>query len=251
MKFLRDTWLVFGRALGQTLRTPVILVVMLFQPLLFLYLFGPLLKNSLRGVPNDQVLSLYLPGLMVQLALFGCLYACFTLTAEMHSGVIERFRVTPMSRFAMLLGRAMRDVVALIVQELLLVLLAIPLGLHVSTVAVVAAVGLVALLGLAIAAFSYTLAIVLRRNEVLGPLINAIGMPLLLLSGILIPMSFAPGWLWDLSRVNPLTHLVDATRQLFDGHLWNGTVATGVVLSGAFAVAMLAAVGRIFQRTTS
>jgi len=61
---------VFQRAFGQSIRTPTWLVVMLFQPLLFLYLFGPLLKNSLRGVDTSEVFNLYIPGLMVQLALY-------------------------------------------------------------------------------------------------------------------------------------------------------------------------------------
>jgi ABC-2 type transport system permease protein len=251
MKFLRDTWLVFQRAFGQSIRTPTWLVVMLFQPLLFLYLFGPLLKNSLRGVDTSEVFNLYIPGLMVQLALYGTLFACFTLTTEMRFGVIERFRVTPMSRFAMLLGRSLRDTVALVVQEALLIVLAIPLGLHVRLAGAIVALGIMALLGLSIAPLSYGLAMVLRRDEVLGPLINALAMPLLLLSGILIPMSFAPAWLWDLSRFNPLTHLVDAARQLFSGHLWNSTVVLGVLLSAALAAVMLAVVGRIFHRAAA
>ena len=99
MKTLRDTWLVFQRAMGQTLHTPMLIVVSLAQPLIFLFLFGPLLKNSLRGVSSDQVFNLYIPGLMVQLALFGALFACFSLTGELSHGVIERFQVTPISRF--------------------------------------------------------------------------------------------------------------------------------------------------------
>jgi ABC-2 type transport system permease protein len=251
MKLARDTWLVFQRAFGQSIRTPTWLVVMLFQPLLFLYLFGPLLQNSLRDVATDEVFNIYIPGLMVQLALYGTLFACFSLTTEMRNGVIERFRVTPMSRLAMLLGRSLRDVVALVVQEVLLVLLAIPLGLHLPVAGLLVVLGIVALLGLAVAPLSYGLAMALRRDEVLGPLINALALPLLLLSGIFIPMSFAPGWLWNLSRLNPLTHVVDAARELFASQLWNGTVAVGVLVSAGLAATMLAVVGRLFHRAAA
>jgi ABC-2 type transport system permease protein len=249
-KLLRDTWLVFERALGQTLRTPVLVVVTLGQPLVFLFLFGPLLKNSLRGVDPNQVFNLYIPGLMVQLALFGSLFAGFALTAELRRGVIERFQVTPISRFSLLLGRALRDTVILVVQGALIVLPAIPLGLHVRPVELIIMLGVMALLALAFAPLSYALALILKRDEVLGPLINLLTVPLLLLSGILIPMSYAPGWLQGVSRVNPLTHVVDGSRQLFNGHLWNGSVATAVLLSAGMAAFALILVGRLFVRTT-
>ena len=42
---------------------------------------------------------------------------------------------------------------------------------------------------------------------------------LLLLSGILLPMTFAPGWLRTLSDFNPVKHVLDGMREMFRGHL--------------------------------
>ena len=53
---------------------------------------------------------MFVPGLLIQLALFGTLFVGFGLIAELRAGVVERMRVTPVSRFAMLLGRTLRDV---------------------------------------------------------------------------------------------------------------------------------------------
>lgn len=55
------------------------------------------------------------PALLVQLALFGTAFVGFGLIAEYRSRVIERMRVTPVSRIALLLGRSLRDVVVLTV----------------------------------------------------------------------------------------------------------------------------------------
>ena len=55
--------------------------------------------------------------------------------------------------------------------------------------------------------------------------------PLLLLAGVLLPLGTGPGWLRALSTVNPLRSLVDAERALFDGRVWDGAVAGGVVAS--------------------
>ncbi|HEX2143702.1 MAG TPA: hypothetical protein VHG10_04245 [Glycomyces sp.] len=44
MKPIRDTWLVYSRAMILNLKQPVWLIVMLVQPLYFLFLFAPLLE---------------------------------------------------------------------------------------------------------------------------------------------------------------------------------------------------------------
>jgi ABC-2 type transport system permease protein len=248
VKVARDTWLAFQRAFGQTIRTPVVIVVMLGQPLVFLFLFGPLLKNSLRGIAPSEVLNVFIPGLMVQLVLFGSLSVGFSLTAELNRGVIERFQVTPVSRFSLLLGRTLRDAVFVVGPCALIVVLAIPLGLRVRPAGLIAMLGIMVLLTLALAPVSYGLALVLKRDEALAPLVTMLTGPLLLLSGILIPMSYAPGWLRAASWVNPLTEVVNGGRQLFAGHLWNGTVALAVILTAALAAVTLALVGRLFLR---
>ena len=61
-----------------------------------------------------------MPGLLVLLAIFGGLFQGFGLIAELRAGVIERSRVTPVSRLALLLGRSLRDVVSLLVQAVII-----------------------------------------------------------------------------------------------------------------------------------
>ena len=78
-----------------------------------------------------------MPGILVQLGIFGALFVGFGLIAEYRAGVIESQRVTPASRTALLLGRVLRDVVVLLVQGTLLVLVSIPLGLRAPVLGVV------------------------------------------------------------------------------------------------------------------
>src|SRR4051812_5577656 len=116
-----------------TLRNPVWVFIGLLQPILYLVLFGPLLKSvaSAPGFPQGGAYNVFVPGLLIQLAMFG-LFVGFGLIAELRYGVVERMRVTPMSRTAMLLGRSLRDVVMLLVQALIMIVLAIPFGLHIE-----------------------------------------------------------------------------------------------------------------------
>ena len=123
LKVARDTWLVFARQIQLLVRQPVWVFVGVFQPVMYLLLFAPLLKPALSplGVTTDQdVYRIFVPGLLVLLGLFGGLFSGFGLIAELRAGVIERSRVTPVSRFALLIGRSLRDVVTLIVQAVII-----------------------------------------------------------------------------------------------------------------------------------
>jgi ABC-2 type transport system permease protein len=183
--------------------------------------------------------------------MFGGAFVGFGLIAELRSGVIERMRVTPMSRVAMLLGRSLRDVVFLIVQAVVLIVVAIPFGLTIDALAVTVSLGLLALIGLVLSPTSYALALRLRSEDALAPVINSVMLPVLLLSGILLPMTLAPDWLRTIATLNPFSHAVDAARALFVGNFGDPQVVLGVGLMGALAVLAVWAGARAFGRAVS
>ncbi|MFD9705139.1 ABC transporter permease [Lentzea sp. NPDC059081] len=226
---MRDTWLVFWRVMLPVLRSPVAVVFGLAQPLLYLGLFGPLL--------GDTGWQWFVPGLLVQMALFGTAYAGFSLLPEVRTGVMERLRVTPVSRVALLVGRVGKDVVLLVVQGALIVLAATLFGFRASAGEVLLGLGLVALLGVAIGALSYAIALKVKLEYVFASVLSATIVPVMLLSGVLLPMSNGPRWLYWLSRVNPLAHVVDAERSIFN---------TGSVLFGLVAAVALVLVGVVY-----
>ena len=253
MTTVRETLLIFRRAMRLSLRNPVWVVIGLVQPVLYLALFGPLLKSiaAAPGFPSGNAWQVFTPGLLVQLGIFGASFVGFGLIAEYRSGVIERMRVTPASRSALLLGRVLRDVVVLVVQATVLTVTAVAFGLRAPLVGVVLGIVVVGMLGAAFASLSYAAALQLKSEDALAPLLNGLAVPLLLLSGILLPMSLAPAWLRHLSDANPLKWVVEAVRELFLGH-----VTTWVVFGGLGAAVALIAVGiavgtRTFRRQSA
>ena len=252
MKTIRDTWLIFRRSLVLTLRQPTWLIFGIMYPLLYLVLFGPLLDGVVSQAGGGVgAYNWFVPGLLVQVALFGSAFVGFGLIAELRYGVVERMRVTPMSRTAMLLGRSLRDVVLLLVQALLMVALSIPFGLHLDPAGVAVSFGLLALLGLVMAPLSYAAALALRSEDAFAPLIQGVTFPLLLLSGILLPMTLAPDWLRFLSTINPLTHAVDAVRALFNGQWGEPEIMIGTVVTAILAVVGVWVASRAFTRATA
>ena len=253
MRTIRDTWLIFERSIVLSLRNPVWVIMGILQPILYLLLFGPLLTNiaKMPGFPPGGAFNVFVPGILVMTALFSSAFVGFGLCDEMREGVVERMTVTPMSRVAMLVGRSMRDVVLLLGQGLILVGLAIPFGLEINLGGVAIAFAMLALIGFMMSPVSYTLALVLKSEDALAPVVNGLALPLLLLSGVMLPMSLAPDWLQTLAKINPLYHAVAAIRALFNANFGDGEILVGLAVLVVLAVATITLGARSFARSAA
>jgi ABC-2 type transport system permease protein len=238
MKALRDTWLVYSRAMKLNLKQPVWLVVMLVQPLYFLIFFAPLL-NGLDGTPGFEsgAMETFVPGLIIMMALFGSTFVGFGLIAELRAGVIERMRVTPVSRAALLIGRTLATVTTTLFQALILVLLAAPIGgLSIYWPGVFLMLGIIVLTSFMLGALSYGVAIVLKSEDTLAPVLNTVVQPIMLLSGIMLPMALAPQWLQNVADFNPFYYAVEAARSLFDGDMGADAIWQAAAYIGALVL---------------
>ncbi|HWF85294.1 MAG TPA: ATP-binding cassette domain-containing protein [Vicinamibacterales bacterium] len=146
------------------------------------------------------------------------------------------------------LDRALRDVLTLLVQSILLIVCSLPFGLRLTLSGALITLALVALIGILMASVSYAVALWLRDENSFAPLIFTSTLPLLLLSGVLLPLSLAPGWLRDIADVDPLRYAVDAARDLFNDHIANSTVAGGVGLMAVLAAIAVTIAARQFGR---
>ncbi|MER6612729.1 ABC transporter permease [Streptomyces xantholiticus] len=246
-EFLSDTALIFGRYARQTLRSRFQIFFGTLMPLLHLLFFGPLLTDMPLSSQGDswQVL---VPGLLLQLGLFGASFAGFAVIIEKNHGVVERMRVTPVSRLALLLGRVLRDAALFVFQALLLVLAALVTGLRAPLGGVLIGFAFVALLTVSLASLSYALALKVRTPQECGPAINALAMPSMLLSGLMLPMTLAPGWLDVLSHLMPFRYQVDAVRDAYTGEYATTTMLYGVLVAVGLAALSVTVGTRVFRR---
>jgi ABC-2 type transport system permease protein len=225
-RLLRDTRLLLATHLRATLRTPVWVIIGLFQPICYLLLFAPLLNRitGVSGFPSGPALNVFAPGLLVMMGLYGVGFAGFGLIADLRAGVVERLRVTPASRLALLLGMVVRDVLILIVQCALLTGLAVLMGMRPDPVGAALTLILIVLIGLVMSSCSYALALATKDENALASSINFLAIPLLLLSGVMLPLALAPSLLRTIASFNPLAHAVDAARALMAGRLADSAV---------------------------
>jgi ABC-2 type transport system permease protein len=201
---LVETWVIFLRQMRQLIRNPVWVFFGLTQPVLYLVLFGPLLKNvsggGLGGDASWKVLS---------------------------------------------------NVVTIGTQALVLTFVAIPFGLRPSWAGALLSILVVSLLAVGMAAASYTMGLILKDEDSFAPFVQGVTLPLLLLSGVLLPMALAPSWLRHLSEINPLTYVVDGTRALFRGDTGNADVLWAILVTIGVSVLLAAWGTRQFQKNSA
>ncbi|GLQ55989.1 ABC transporter permease [Devosia nitrariae] len=244
MTFAADVWTSFTREMKPLVSGWVWLAFGLVQPLLYIGLFVPLLGQV--GIEGPSPLQWFIPGMIVMLTLFGTAMVGWSLTEELMSGVLERFLATPMSRPAMLMGRAMKELFPLVFQAVVMIVIAVPFGLQIFGPTMIYGLLLLGLFGIGVAALSYALAVAAKEDTSMFYMVSqSVALPLMLLGGVLLPMEMAPGWLYTASRFNPLTYLVEAERALFVGEF-----ATMSVLYGSLVVLAVLIIGLAVGATT-
>jgi len=248
-KFVADTAAVFTREILLVLRDPFTLIFSLLQPLIFLGLFGPLLTGAFGGglggpgggASTADTLQWFVPGVIVMISLFGTSMTGSNLLYEIMTGSYERVLATPLDRSAILVGRALKEFAPLLVQGLIIAAVCIPFGFTFHVLPALAGLVLLGVFGVGVGALSHALALASRNREWLfWGVQQSLLFPLLILSGMMLPLEAGPSWMLTAARFNPLTYMVDAERVLF-----GGTFADPAVLWGLVAAVATCAVGLV------
>lgn len=235
---IRDTNLVFARELRPVLREPFSVVFSMIQPLFFLALFAPLL-SSVSGLGAGSSLQWFVPGIVVMSCLFGASMTGSNLLMEMQTGSHERSLVTPLSRPALLVGRALKEIVPVVVQAVIVVAVVVPFDFELHVLGTLVGLVILGVFCVGLGSLSYALALAAKGQDwIFWTVQQTLLFPLLLLAGMLLPIDGGPGWLQTMSQLNPLTYIVDAERALFAG-----TFDAGLLAAGSAAAVLVCALG--------
>lgn len=248
---VRDTGIVMTRELRPMIRNPFSLLFGMIQPLVFLGLFGPLLAGSVGGsADKGDIWQWFVPSILGMTALFGTSTTGANLLFEFQTGAHERMLVTPLARPALLVGRALKEMVPLAGQAVVVVAVMLPFGFELHLRGALVGMALLAVFGVGLGALSYALAVAVRKADWMFWMVQQTFLfPLMILSGMLLPLETGPGWMQALAKGNPLAYVLDAERSLFAGELASTTVAWGFVAAAATAVVGLAVGIRVMLRS--
>jgi ABC-2 type transport system permease protein len=212
---LSQTLIMAWRALKKMRRNPAQFFDVTFQPLLFTAMFAYLFGGAVSGNVQSY-LPLLIPGIVAQTVLTTCMSTGVQLREDMDKGVFDRFKALPMARIAPLAGPMVADLVRYLIAAGLTFLMGVIIGYRPGggVLGVLGAIVLAVFAGWSLAWIFTWFGTIARNARTVQGLSMLILFPLTFLSNAFVPVSTLPGWLQAFVKVNPVSHLVSATREL-------------------------------------
>jgi ABC-2 type transport system permease protein len=228
------------RALKKMRRNPEQFFDVSIQPLLFTAMFAYIFGGAISG-DVQHYLPLMIPGIVAQTVLTTCMATGVTLREDMEKGVFDRFKSLAIARIAPLAGPMVADLVRYLIAASLTFLTGIAMGYrpHGGVPGVLGAILLAIFTGWAMAWIFTFIGTIARSARSVQGFSMMILFPLTFLSNAFVPVSTLPGWLADFVKVNPVSHLVSATRDLANHGTISGEVGW-TLLAGLVVIAIFA-----------
>ena len=234
---ITNTLSIARRNLLHIKTNPEQLVEMTIQPLMFLTLFVYVFGGAIEG-SSREYLQFALPGILVQGLAFTPFTTALGLNVDFQRGLVDRFRSLPIARSAVISGRIAADSVRIIWSILIITGFGVLLGFRFGggALGAVGAVLLLAGFGIAMCWPMAFIGITARTTESVNTWGFLIILPLTFASSAFARVDTMPGWLQAFVKINPVTHVIDATRGLMLG----GPVAEPLTDSVIWLVAITA-----------
>jgi ABC transporter DrrB family efflux protein len=215
--FAADVWVLTKRSIARIRREPETLADVTFMPVIFILMFAFVFGGAIR-LPGSGSYHEYLIGGMLGMQLAQTAPGvAVALVTDMSTGLMDRFRSLPMSRWAVLVARSIAELLTQLIGAVVVVCVGLAIGwrVHTNALDVIAAIALALLFGYAFTWAGVCLGMVLRSPEAAQQTGFIIFLPLTFISSAFVPTQTMPGWLQPVADWNPMSALAAAGRHLF------------------------------------
>jgi ABC-2 type transport system permease protein len=237
---VRQTLSMAWRALKTMRRNPEQFFDVTIQPLLFTAMFAYVFGGAISGNVASY-LPLMIPGIVAQTVLTTCMATGVQLREDMEKGVFDRFKSLPIARIAPLAGPMTADLVRYLIAASLTFVAGMVMGYRPQggALGVLAAILLAIFTGWAIAWIFTWVGTIARSARSVQGISMMILFPLTFLSNAFVPVDTLPSALQTFVNINPVSHLVSATRDLAN-HAAITTEVGWTLLAGFVVMAIFA-----------
>ncbi len=209
------TWMT-GRQVRAIACQPAYLVIMLIQPVIWLFLFGSLFRTvvELPGFGTASYLDYLVPGVVIMSALSASMWSGMTVLEEIDRGIMDRFLVLPLHRSAIINASAAMQALIIAVQSIIIVLLGRVGGAHYAggIPGLVVLIATAVLVAIVFSAFSNTVGMLARQRETIIGINSFLLLPLTFLSTAFMAESLMPHWMRTVANSNPVNWALEAGR---------------------------------------
>jgi ABC-2 type transport system permease protein len=264
---VRAAWVVTRRELLRFKQDKARMVTMLLQPLLFIFVMGTGLGSIVDTGGGTSFRTFLFPGVLATSVLFTAAFAGISLVWDREFGFLREMMVAPISRASIIWGKCLGGAIVATGQSLVLLALVGTVGIPYSPVLLVELIGCLFLGALLLTALGVLLSTRIRTIQAAMPVSQLLIMPMMFLSGSLFPISGLPDWLAVLTRLNPLTYVVQPMRHFTLGHLalsdaererlvpvltwfgWEVPVGVQLLAVAVITLGMITLAARVFRTT--
>jgi ABC-2 type transport system permease protein len=231
------------RYIRALLRQPAYIAITLFQPIIWLLIFGALFKRTadIPGFRGGSYIAFLTPGVVVMLAISSAGWVGMGFIEDINRGTMDRLLVSPIWRGALNLGSVAQSVLSIVLQSLIVVAISLAVGARFHSLAgVLVLVAIAGLLGAIFASLSNGVAVLTRQRETLIGIVTMVTLPLTFLSSALMQQSLLPGWIRWIAKFNPVNWAAEAGRSAAATHADWALIGTRVGLLGLLLLASAA-----------
>src|SRR5580658_4585578 len=266
---LRAVSIVWRRELIRFRTDRLRAITSLVQPVLFFFVLGTgLSRLASRGMPPGVNFKTFIyPGVLAMSVLFTAIFSAASIVWDREFGFLREMLVAPVRRWAIVLGKCLGGATVATIQGIIFLALAGVANVPYNPVLLLTLVGELLLLSFTLTAFGVMMAARIKQIQAFMALTQLFVLPLFFLSGALYPLNGLPAWLTVLTRIDPLSYIVDPMRHAVFDHLkvnpvalnslspgitwdgWQVPVALSVALVAVMGLAMLAIAIAEFRKT--
>ena len=211
---LRTAGMVWRRELIRFVRTRTRILSGLVQPLLFLFVLGYGMSSLVGSTAGFDFKKFVFPGVVAMSVVSTAIFAAMSIVWDREFGFLREMLIAPVSRTALVLGKAAGGATIATAQGTVMLALAPLIGVHLTPLLVVEVIALELLMATALTAFGVFVASRISRMESFQVVMQLLLLPMLFLSGAMFPLHGLPAWLAAITRINPLTYAVDPLRHV-------------------------------------
>jgi ABC-2 type transport system permease protein len=266
---LRAASIVWRRELIRFRTDRLRAITSLVQPVLFLFVLGTgLSRLASRGLPAGVDFKTFIyPGVLAMSVLFTSIFSAASIVWDREFGFLREMLVAPIRRWAIVVGKCLGGATVATIQGIIFLALAGVANVPYNPVLLLTLVGELLLLSFTLTAFGVMMAARIKQIQAFMALTQLFVLPLFFLSGALYPLNGLPAWLTVLTRIDPLSYIVDPMRHAVFDHLkvnpvalnslspgitwdgWQVPIALSVALVAVMGLAMLAIAIAEFRKT--
>ena len=231
---LHGLWALTKRDLKKWYQNPIVFIIGIVQPILWLALLGKamnisaIIPTGIPGISSAAIMqktfgtadyfSFMAMGMVAFTTVFTTAFVGISVVFDRRLGFLNKVLSTPVSRSVIILSKVLsasiRSVFQAGIVTAIAFLLGLQLGVNFTIFSIFGVFAIVFLIGFGLSSMFTAITLRTTRMETPQAIFNLVTLPLMFASSAYFPIENMPNWLQVIANANPISYTIDAIRRL-------------------------------------